>query len=149
MLACLDLWADAAGAIASQLSALGAPVQLMTRHSDQELQAAIEHAHAFVWAWGPDLPDPGGGVLEAIVGDLPVHRDDELDRLLDRAAALRDQDERLRLYREYERGWIGEQAAVVPFAYADSTLSRRPWVTGMWINAIGMSSVAEAIVDRQ
>ena len=71
---------------------------------------------------------------------LPVwawlHRDEGLEQLLARAASLRDQDERLRTYREFERVWIGEQAAVVALAYENRFLWRRPWVTGMWAGAI-------------
>ena len=85
--------------------------------------AAIERraAHAWLWAWGADLPDPGGGFLEPILRWGPwLYRDERLERLLARAASLRDQDERLRIYREFERSWIGEHAAVVPIAYGDS-----------------------------
>ena len=73
---------------------------------------------------------------------------DELEKLLARAASLRDQDERLRTYRDFERIWIGEQAAVVPIAYADEQLWRRPWVTGMWVNATEISTFAHAVVRR-
>lgn len=68
--------------------------------------------------------------------------------LLARANLLRDQDERLRTYREFERVWIGEQAAVVPLAYGDSLLWQRPWVTGMWVNSTQISTFAEAVVQR-
>ena len=81
-------------------------------------------------------------------GDRWLYRDEQLERLLARAASLRDQDERLRIYREFERIWIGEQAAVVPLAYGDRQLWRRPWVTGMWVNAIARSTFADAVVSR-
>ena len=107
-------------------------------------------AHAWLWAWGADLPDPGGGSLEPILRSEPwLYRDERLEQLLARAARLRDQDERLRIYREFERSWIGEYAAVVPLAYGDSYFWRRPWVTGMWVNAITRrSTFADAVVSR-
>lgn len=77
-----------------------------------------------------------------------LYRDQRLEQLLARAIAVRDQDERLRTCREFERIWIGEEAAVVPLTYNDHTLWRRPWVTGMWANAIARSTFAEAIIKR-
>jgi ABC-type transport system substrate-binding protein/class 3 adenylate cyclase len=150
VLACLDLWEDAATDVAAQLEAAGVRVRLLTAGSDPELDAAVtQQAHAFIWWWGADLPDPGGGVLDAILRGNPwLYRDQQLEALLARAAALHDQEERLRTYREFERIWIGEQAAVVPLAYDDRKLWRRPWVTGMWSNAVAMSTFADAVVQR-
>jgi hypothetical protein len=68
--------------------------------------------------------------------------------LIARALAAQDLDERLRLGREFERVWIGEQAAVVPLAYNDRLLWRRPSVSGMWANAIARSTFANAVVTR-
>ena len=45
--------------------------------SDPELERAIAHeAHAFVWAWGADYPDPGHGFLEPMLAGQPtLYRD--------------------------------------------------------------------------
>jgi ABC-type transport system substrate-binding protein/class 3 adenylate cyclase len=150
-LACLDLWEDAASNVAAQLEAtLGVRVRLLPAASDPDLEAVVENgAHAYVWTWGADSPDPGGGFLDNFLRTnqwLP--RDGELEQRLKRAAAFPDQDERLRMFREFERIWIGDQAAVVPLAYGDTLLWRRPWVTGMWANAIAMSTFADAVVRR-
>jgi ABC-type transport system substrate-binding protein len=136
--------------VAAQLAAVGVRIRLLPAADNRDLDVAIvEHAHAYVWAWGADYPDPGGGVLNGALRGHPwLYRDEELEELLVRAASLRDQDERLRAYRDFERTWIGEQAALVPIAYWDSLLYRRPWLTGMWINAIARSTFAEAVVRR-
>ena len=64
---CLDLWEDAASDIAAQLAAIGVRVRLRPVASDPEGAAAIEQgAHAYLWAWIADHPDPGGGVLEPL-----------------------------------------------------------------------------------
>ncbi len=142
--------ADAASDVAAQLAAVGVRVRLLSVASDPELAGAIEDcAHAYIWAWNADYPDPGGGFLEPILREYPLYRDEQLEQLLVRAASLRDQDERLRLYREFERIWIGEQAAVVPLKYGDRRVCRRPWLTGMWANAVAMSTFAEAVVTRR
>jgi ABC-type transport system substrate-binding protein len=149
-LVCLDLWEDAASNVAAQLAAVGVRVRLLPVTSDPDGETAIEEgAHAYIWAWIADYPDPGGGFLNGILRAYPwLYRDEELEQLLARAASLRDQDERLRAYREFERIWIGEKAAVVPLAYDHRKLWRRPWVTGMWANAVAMSTCADAVVSR-
>jgi ABC-type transport system substrate-binding protein len=145
----LDLWEDAASEAAVQLGAIGVAVRPRILTSDAELDAAIEEGpHAFMWGWGAAYPDPAG-VLQPFLHDHPwVYRDAELEQLLARAASLRDQDERLRTYREFERIWIGEHVAVVPLKYGERKLWRRPWVEGMWANAIAMSTFASAVVER-
>ena len=40
-------------------------------------------------------------------------------------------------------------AAVVPLVYNDHILWRRPWVTGMWTNAIARSTFADAVIHRR
>jgi ABC-type transport system substrate-binding protein/class 3 adenylate cyclase len=148
VLVCLDLWKDAASDVAAQLAAVGVRVRLLSTATDPEGAAAIqEHAHAYIWGWIADYPDPGGGFLEPFFRQGTwLYRDEQLEQLLARAASLRDQHNRLRTYREFERIWIGDQAAVVPLAYADRRIWRRAWLTGMWANAIAISTFAEAVV---
>jgi len=136
--------------VATQLAAVDVRARLLAAASDSELDAAIEeHAHGYLLGYGADYPDPGGGFLDQVLRVFTgLFRDEELEQLLARAASLRDQDERLRSYREFERIWIGEQAAVVPIAYGDDLLWRRPWVTGMWVNATEISTFAHAVVRR-
>ena len=76
------------------------------------------HEHAWYSGWHADYPDPDGFYLGFLELDLPLYRDDETNAILARARASRDRDERLRLYREFERLWIGERAALVPLSYA-------------------------------
>jgi ABC-type transport system substrate-binding protein len=145
------IWEEAAVEIADQLRAVGVRVRRLPAYSNAALETAIrKHAHAYIYAWVPDFPDPGSGFLEPLLRWGPwLYRDERLERLLTGAASLRDRDERLRTYREFELIWIGEQAAVVPLGYADRPLWRRPWVTGLWANAIARSSFAEAVVRRE
>ncbi len=151
LLGCLDLWEEAASAIADGLGRIGVRVRLLVLGSDPELGAAIEErAHAFLWAWGEEYPgDAGRAFFEMILRGMPeLYRDEELEGLLRRAHSLSDRDQRLRVYREFERIWIGERAAVVPIAYGDAMLWTRPWVTGIWVNAAEISTFAHAVVRR-
>ena len=67
--------------------------------------------------------------------------------MLARARASRDRDERLRLYREFERLWIGERAAIVPLSYARQLLLRRPDVHGLRLNPMGVFHLEQVVVD--
>jgi ABC-type transport system substrate-binding protein/class 3 adenylate cyclase len=149
VLGCLPLWEDAASEVAAQLGTVGVRARLLIAASDRDLQTAIDEkrAHAYIWGYAADYPDPGNVFLGILRGS-PLYLDEQLEQLLTRASLLRDQDERLRTYREFERVWIGEHAAVVPIAYMDHWLLRRPWVTGMWTNALGQSTFADAVVRR-
>ena len=135
--------------VAALVRQVGVRVRVLGAASYPDATTAIDQraAQAWLWGWGADVPDPGGGVLEPMLLVLPwLYRDERLERLLARAASLRDQDERLRTYREFERIWIGEHAAVVPLGYAGPLLWQRPWVTGTWVNAISRSTFADAVV---
>jgi ABC-type transport system substrate-binding protein/class 3 adenylate cyclase len=150
VLGCLPLWEDAASEVAAQLEAVGVRARLLVAASDRDLQAAIDEkrVHSYIWGYAADYPDPGSGFLEPILRGSPLHLDEQLEQLLAQGSSLRDQDERLRTYREFERLWIGEHAAVVPIAYMDHWLLWRPWVTGLWANALAQSTFADAVVMR-
>jgi ABC-type transport system substrate-binding protein/class 3 adenylate cyclase len=150
VIAHLAIGEEAASVIAAQLEAVGVRVRRLPTDSVAALLIAIEgRAHAYTGATAYALPDPGGGFLEPLLrGETGLYRDERLEQLLARATTIRDQDERLRMCREFERIWIGEQAAVVPLAYTDRLLWQRPWVTGMWANAIERSTFADALIRR-
>jgi ABC-type transport system substrate-binding protein len=150
VLAHFGIQGEAASVIADQLAAVGIAVRLAPAFSNVALSASIqEQASAYIWATGYAYPDPGGGLLEPLLewGSW-LYRDEELAQLLARASTAPDRDERLRATREFERIWIGAQAAVVPLSYNDQLLWRRPWVTGMWANGLARSTFAEAVVTR-
>jgi ABC-type transport system substrate-binding protein len=149
-LAHFGIWEEAASVVAAQLAAVGVRVRRLPADSNAELAATIRgRAHAYIWACGYEFPDPGGGFLEPLLRWNPwLYRDERLEQLLIEATTVRAQDERLRAAREFERIWIGEQAAVVPLAYNDRKLWRRPWMTGLWVNAIERSTFAEVVVTR-
>ena len=118
--------------------------------SVMELEATLkEGAHVYLWAWAYKIPDPASGFFGPLLTTVPfLYHDAELDGLLASALAARDQAERLRKCREFERIWIGKQAAVVPLTYTDRQLWRRPWIAGMSANTISPSTFADAVVTR-
>ena len=65
-----------------------------------------------------------------------------------RARASRDRDERLRLYREFERLWIGQRVAIVPLSYARQLLLRRPHVQSLRLNPMRVFHLEQVVVDQ-
>src|SRR5262249_55583184 len=119
--------------IAAQLEKVGLRVQRVPTGSHAEHVAAVKRSPAYIWRIFPDWPgDPAGGFLEPMFHsntDNGLYRDGRLEQLLERALAVRDRDERLRLCREFERIWIGEQAAPLPLSYVRRLLWRPPRLT--------------------
>ena len=67
--------------------------------------------------------------------------------MLARARASRDRDERMRLYREFERLWIGQRAAIVPLSYERQLVLRRPCVHGLRLNPMGAFHLEQVVID--
>ena len=115
-------WSPTA-ALAEQLAAVGVRARFETpgKHF-----GVSPETHAWFAGWHADYPDPDGFYLGLFELGLPLYRDEETDAVLAQARASRDRDERLRLYREFERVWIGQRAALVPISYARQLVLRRP-----------------------
>jgi ABC-type transport system substrate-binding protein len=138
---------DHAAEVARQWGEIGAQVSVEAV-SMRHLREAVDGGSADVWLWGwnADFPDPHG-VLDGFAR-MPLYRDDEILELIERARSLPDQDERMRLFREIERLWIGERAAIIPIGYNREAVVRRPWVEGLWATALSKGSLDEVVVRR-
>jgi ABC-type transport system substrate-binding protein len=114
-----------------------------------ELADPVGSVDAWLWSWVADFPDPGG-VVDPFLEQYQwrIYRDARIEALLKQARSLVDRDERLKIYREVERLWIGEQAALVPLQYDRRTSRIRPWIHGFWQNALVTSTFAEVVVRR-
>ncbi|HET9324637.1 MAG TPA: ABC transporter substrate-binding protein [Gaiellaceae bacterium] len=136
-----------AAELTRQWAEIGAQVSVEAV-SISELQDALSGGSLDLWLWGwnADFPDPHG-ILDGFAR-MPVYRDDEILELIERARSLRDQAERMRLFREVERLWIGERAAIVPIGYIREAVVRRPWVEGLWATALSKGSLDEVVVRR-
>jgi ABC-type transport system substrate-binding protein/class 3 adenylate cyclase len=134
--------------LARQWSALGATIDVNAL-SFEEVQSAIQGgaADTWFWAWLADLPDPHG-MVASIFESLPVYRDPEILELLNRARSGLDQGERMSRYRELERLWIADRAAVIPVGWAREAVVRRPWVEGVWVTPLSRGPLDEVVVRR-
>lgn len=133
--------------LAEQWGLLGARVR--TTIVETELAfAAVATANASVWGWDADFPDPDG--MFGLLGTLPVHRDAEIDVLLESARSLRDQDERMRAYRRADQLLVSERAAILPTSYTRTLLLSRPWIDGFEPSPILSHGVSlERVVVRR
>ena len=77
------------------------------------------------WVDGLDGRLPGSRTASSAASSRsapwPFYRDDDILELLERGRSLRDQGERMRVYHEVDRLWVGEHAAILPIAYPRST----------------------------
>jgi ABC-type transport system substrate-binding protein len=113
-----------------------------------EISHLDEMADAWLTGWIADYPDPNGMLGAFVSFYRGLHRDRSVEQLLERARSLPHRDERLELYREAERSWLGEQVALVPLAHSRQLSVRRPWIDGLWANAFTVATLDEAVVHR-
>ncbi|MEK6275755.1 MAG: ABC transporter substrate-binding protein [Actinomycetota bacterium] len=134
--------------LAAQWGRLGARVKVLSAPL-QSFGAALEVAHAWHALWVADFPDPEG-VFPPLLAVFPFLRDEEITALLDQARALRDQDERMRLFREVDRLLVAERCALLPTTYRAVVLLRRPWVHGLRSTPVlGPSTPLDQVVVRR
>ena len=136
-------WSPTA-ALAEQLAAVGVRTRFETpgKHF-----GVSQDTHAWFAGWHADYPDPDGFYLGLLELGLPLYRDEETDAVLAQARISRDRDERLRLYREFERIWIGQRAALVPISYSRQLVLRRPNVHGLRLNPMGAFHLEQVVLD--
>jgi ABC-type transport system substrate-binding protein/class 3 adenylate cyclase len=132
-----------AAALCRQLAEIG--VRARAELSEKRVGVA-PGAHAWFSTWHADYPDPDGFYLGFLELGQPLFRDEETDAVLAQARASRDRDERLRLYREYERVWIGQRAALVPLSYARQLVLRRPHVACLRLNPMRVFHLEQVVV---
>jgi ABC-type oligopeptide transport system substrate-binding subunit len=134
------------GVLAASLAQLG----LSTELTWVERGAPISPLDCHLWlsSWLADYPDPDGFFR----GLMTDRRDGLLEKagltdLLAEARASRDRDERLRLYSAVDHSLV-EQTLLVPVAYSRAVLLTRPWVHGLWANALTPIRFDRATVER-
>jgi ABC-type oligopeptide transport system substrate-binding subunit len=116
---------------------------------DPDIILSGQNCDLWVCTWLADFPDPEG-FFRGLIGDPadPIVNDAEAFALLDEARASRDRDERLRLYSEVDRRLVADQVLLLPISYSRATVLRRPWVQGVWANALTPLRLDQAVVER-
>jgi ABC-type transport system substrate-binding protein len=138
------------GALEAALAEIGVGIEFTV--SERAIRTADDDSDMWMGAWLADYPDPDGffrGLLEDPCDPVTeAEMNSRLLELLGRARASRDQDERLELYGHVDRLLVAEWVVLVPVAYQRTTLLRRPWVRGLWANALTPFRLDGVIVER-
>ena len=108
----------------------------------------VHDSHFWVTGWTADYPDPEGLFQGFFTEGWPLYRDEQVEGLLEQARVSQVQGERMRLFHELDRLWVGEHAAVVPLLYSRANVLRRPWIEGAFANAQWGISLDTAVVTR-
>ena len=139
--------AQHAEALVEALGRLG--VKARIDYSDPDVILSGQDCDVWVCTWFADFPDPEG-FFRGLVGDPtdPIVSDPETFSRLDGARACHDRDERLRLYSAVDRRIVVDEVLLLPVAYSRATLLRRPWVQGVWANALTPLRLDQAVVAR-
>ncbi len=139
-------WIADARELIEQWEALGAHIRI----SSYEKYDAETFAGCHIWinGWAADYPDPDGFFRGLFAEGQPFYTDEDLRGQLAEARSLRNQAERMRLYKEIDRLWVGERAAILPLAYSRTLLLRRPWVDGLWTNPLVKAHLDEVVIER-
>ncbi len=101
--------------------------------------------------WIADYPDPHNflGVLfrTGEANNVGGYSNPELDELLDRAAAERDEEARLEMYQQAERMVI-DDAPCLPLMYGANHVLVKPYVSGYRPGPLGIPDLSAVSVDR-
>ena len=139
--------AQQAEALVEALDQLGVTARI--DFSEPDVILSGQDCDVWVCTWFADFPDPEG-FFRGLVGDPadPIVSDAETFARLDAARASRDRDERLALYSAVDRRIVADEVLMLPVAYSRATLLRRPWVQGVWANALTPLRLDRAVVER-
>jgi ABC-type transport system substrate-binding protein/class 3 adenylate cyclase len=132
--------------LVAQLGEVGVSAEMRDRPF-RDIAQIDELADAWLTGWLADYPDPDAMLGRFVAFHHALYRDRAVEQVLERARSLPHRDERLGLYREAERSWLGEQVALVPLAYGRQLSVRRPWIDGLWANAFTVATLDEAVVQ--
>jgi peptide/nickel transport system substrate-binding protein/oligopeptide transport system substrate-binding protein len=139
------------GAIEAALAEIGLEVEFMI--NQRGARTSDTPADLWLSAWLADYPDPDGFFRGLLADPCDPVAEPEMTRelvdLIDRGRGSRNQDERLELYGRVDRLLVSEWVVLVPLAYLRTTVLRRPWVHGLWANALTPFRFDAVIVDRE
>jgi ABC-type transport system substrate-binding protein len=141
--------ASLGAALVAQLREVGVSAEVRDAPYSEFAHLIDGAADAWITGWIADYPDPDGMLAQFVGLYRRFYRDRSVEELLERARSIPHRDERLELYREAERLWLGEQVALVPLAYGRQLSVRRPWIDGLWANAFTVATLNEAVVQKR
>ncbi len=136
--------------IESALARIGVGVDF--KISERGSRTSQIPADLWLTSWVADYPDPDGFFRGLLTDPCDPVADEqqtlELVAILNQARASRNQDERLELYGRVDRLLVAEWVILLPVAYLRMAILRRPWVHGLWANALTPFRFDGVSIDR-
>jgi ABC-type transport system substrate-binding protein/DNA-binding SARP family transcriptional activator len=139
---------ESISALVAGWTSLGIDVHPMFVSLAEFMEGVPEQCQLWYWPFFADYPDPDGMLTRLLHVYPSLYRDAEIEGSLRRARSLQDRDARMQLYRDAERTWIAERAAVLPVAYLRNRVLRRPWIEGFWTSPI-LPATFDHVVVRE
>jgi ABC-type oligopeptide transport system substrate-binding subunit len=106
----------------------------------------IAPAHIVQFTWIADYPDPDSFLRTGNIQQRTHWRNENYDKLVDKARRVLDQEERLELYAQADRILI-EAAATIPLTYSRSHVLVKPWVRKFPASALNQWLWKDIIIE--
>jgi peptide/nickel transport system substrate-binding protein len=129
-------WMDRCEFLSGQLSGLGITMKIDVMDAPPWTEAAQQLTYAAIQSAGgitsyiPEANEPGFLPYSKSKVGIAKHEDPKVEEYFDRLKATHDFDERVAIWREFERYWLAEQYYTVPIAGNLATIPYRSWVKG-------------------
>jgi ABC-type transport system substrate-binding protein/class 3 adenylate cyclase len=134
-------------ALVAGWASLGVEVQPLFVSLAEFMEGVPDRCQLWYWPFFADYPDPDGMLTRLLHVYPSLYSDTEIEDSLRRARAMPDRDMRIQLYRDAERLWIKDRAALVPVSYLRHRILRRPWVEGFWTSSILPATFEHVVVQ--
>jgi ABC-type oligopeptide transport system substrate-binding subunit len=106
----------------------------------------LERPHLFLSGWSADYPDPDNFLRLAIHSLRHSWDSNDYEQLIEEASRLKDQVERMVLYRQADR-MIVEEAVVLPLTYGRQQVLVKPWVARYPLSAVGNVFWKDVVIE--
>jgi oligopeptide transport system substrate-binding protein len=98
-----------------------------------------------VKGWQADYPDPDDFFRVGVTYQARWHSED-YERMVEKAAHMTDQTERMRIYREADR-MLMQEAVIMPLFYGRSNLLIKPWVRSNAVSPIQPFVLKDLVIE--
>jgi len=113
---------------------------------------SLKDSNIVAGGWAADYPDPDNFLRQSFFYRLLEERGwrhPRLEQLLEEAARVPDRARRLAMYREADRILVNEEVLIIPWSYSSprNVTLLKPWVKSLEVNAMGLTSLRDVVVD--
>ncbi|MFQ5934261.1 MAG: ABC transporter substrate-binding protein [Dehalococcoidia bacterium] len=138
---------------AQWLERLGAQVEIEALGGEEREEAAASGSfHLHLMGWVADYPDPDN-FLRILFHSAGAYshvgwRSEEFDRLVDEAAQLQDQVQRLSLYQRAEQLLVADQVVAMPISHVRKDYLVKDWVRNFQVKPLYELDLRQVVIER-